>query len=381
MVESGEWGRRLLSVGFAFVGVVFVACAVAMVAIYGATLGAVWYEQLIYSTAHVAIHLFGMLAAFSIAVLWMDGRRWLAPIVAIAMALGGVYGITNMVGFAAKARLSTSEAVQVNNDRAREKYERDRADIIAQRDASEHKAMDMDRSKAERIAYRKQQHDYETKLGALQPPMATAANVMPDGAAGVLSEILPTSLHKLQWVLCVPVAVLSYLFEALCFFLSVRVWPRKGPATARISSELLNEVDEFEVPLFVPDRVTLPAPANDEAEILEPTEALPSEPEEAPLTLKAAVARKAETLPPCRKVRNSIDALADLVNVVLPHCGSIPSQAFLANRWRANKERTSKWVRAFERHAFVQRRVTKRPLGGVMMQITRPREEAVPAAA
>lgn len=225
-------GRKLLSVGFGINGFSLAGIAIAMVAIFGATLGATALEQWLYAGAHGALHVFGILLAFSIGIFVVERSKAFAAVCTVALILCGSYGIANMIGFASKNRLGVSTAAEVNTASADKRYRDDRALLESQIKWLRGQSLDTDLPRIQRTTFRKEVADLEAKLKALQPPKVEAATVLPDGQAAVLAELTGTGAKKWTLALSVPVAVLMFMAEVLSLILSVRLWPRRLPPAA-----------------------------------------------------------------------------------------------------------------------------------------------------
>jgi hypothetical protein len=102
MSITRNFGRKLLSAGFILNGFVLMGLALTMEWIFGEGLGATWLEQRVYGGAHVSLHLFGMLCAFSIAMFLVDTSKAWAALAAVVAILVSSYSIIGVSGFGSK---------------------------------------------------------------------------------------------------------------------------------------------------------------------------------------------------------------------------------------------------------------------------------------
>jgi hypothetical protein len=219
-------GRKAVSIGFILTGFALLALALMMAWVFGEELGALPLEKMVYGGAHVGLHLFGTLSAFSIAMFVMDKSKAFAALAVFAMLLVRGYGIVNMVGFASKDRGGVAMAAEENAKRAMNKYHEDRTYLEGRIKWLEGESFNTDNSPKSRKDHKIEATVAKAKLQALEPPKVSAETINPDGSANLLSRLTSNSTSDASQMLAIPVGILLYMGEVLSFIFGVRIWPR-----------------------------------------------------------------------------------------------------------------------------------------------------------
>jgi membrane associated rhomboid family serine protease len=83
---------------FVLIGGFVVYLAIQMVGTFGESMGVDETSRVIYSWAHVAVHLFGTASSVAFGLFIRKRRKMLATLALLATTLCGSYGIVNMIG-------------------------------------------------------------------------------------------------------------------------------------------------------------------------------------------------------------------------------------------------------------------------------------------
>jgi hypothetical protein len=222
-----NFGRKVLSVGFFLNGFVLMGLALTMVWMFGEGLGATWFEQRVYGSAHVCLHLFGTLSAFAISTFLKDKAWGFTVVAALAVIAMGGYGIINMIGFASKNRGGVAMAAEEYSKRAMAKYHDDREYLQGQIKWLEGQSLDYDNTPKARKDYKAEAAKAKATLDALEPPKVSTQTIDPDSLANLLSRVTTLTSSEASQVLAIPLSVLLYISEVLSFIFGLRIWPRK----------------------------------------------------------------------------------------------------------------------------------------------------------
>jgi hypothetical protein len=258
MSITRNFGRKLLSAGFILNGFVLMGLALTMEWIFGEGLGATWLEQRVYGGAHVSLHLFGMLCAFSIAMFLVDTSKAWAALAAVVAILVSSYSIIGVSGFGSKNSGGVAMAAEDCSERAMAKYHDDREYLQGQIKWLEGQSLDYDNAPKARKHYKAEAAKAKAMLDALEPPKVTAQTSDPDGSANALLRVTNLSSWEAPQVLAILVGLLLYISEVLSFILGVRVWPGR-PDEVVGQDAMTDKADSAGLPTSKDHGLTVPA--------------------------------------------------------------------------------------------------------------------------
>jgi hypothetical protein len=258
MSITRNFGRKLLSAGFILNGFVLMGLALTMEWIFGEGLGATWLEQRVYGGAHVSLHLFGMLCAFSIAMFLVDTSKAWAALAAVVAILVSSYSIIGVSGFGSKNSGGVAMAAEDCSERAMAKYHDDREYLQGQIKWLEGQSLDYDNAPKARKHYKAEAAKAKAMLDALEPPKVTAQTSDLDGSANALLRVTNLSSWEAPQVLAILVGLLLYISEVLSFILGVRVWPGR-PDEVVGQDAMTDKADSAGLPTSKDHGLTVPA--------------------------------------------------------------------------------------------------------------------------
>jgi hypothetical protein len=223
--SADNLSRKAISAGFILTGFVLMGPALTMVWMFGEGIGATWLEQRVYGSAHVSLHIFGVLSAFAIDRFVIDKSKTFAALATVTAILMGTYNIINMVGFVSKSRWGVAHAAVENSKREMTTYKENRAYLEGRIKWLDGQSLVHDSPVKARKDYKAEKAEAQRKLDALQPPKA---DVAVDGPAALPSRFIPdTEAEDVSDLLAIPFGVLLYIGEVLSFIFGARIWPRK----------------------------------------------------------------------------------------------------------------------------------------------------------
>jgi hypothetical protein len=215
--------KLILSLAFVAIGVWVVYLAVEMVGIFGEGMGADERSRLIYSRAHIAVHLFGTASSLAVGLFLMDKSKVLGVTALLAIIFCGCYGIVNMIGFTTTNRLSVAESRSAANSAEWKKYENARAALQGTIDWA-HKTIIEEGSPREKTRLRNYIDQKTRELNALEPPKPAADKVLADPQATWFSKLTGFGTEAWQLALPVPVGVLLFIAEVLSFVFAMHLF-------------------------------------------------------------------------------------------------------------------------------------------------------------
>ena len=219
---TGAWIKLGLALVFAAIGCWVVYLAVTMVGVFGAGMGVDERSRQIYSSAHIAVHLFGTASAVAITLFVVNRNKTLAVLALAAIITCGGYGIVNMIGFTTTNRLSVSEQKVQSTAADWTHYEAKKKAIQSEIEWARSTAVQEDSPREKRRLLARVDAKLK-ELAAIEPPRPTNATALADPQATWFSRLTNSSSENWQLALPVPVAVLLFAAEVLCFVFAVHL--------------------------------------------------------------------------------------------------------------------------------------------------------------
>ena len=214
--------KLLLGAVFAAIGCWVVSLAIGMVGSFGENMGVDAQSRLIYSRAHIAVHLFGTVSSVAVRFFQTQRHKILASFAIAAIVFCGGYGIINMIGFTTTNRLAVAEQKTASIDADWKAYEAKRAAIQADIDWAR-KTEVTEESPRERRRLLSRIDGKLMELAAVEPPKPRAATVLADPQATWFARLTDSGTDKWQLALPVPVAFLLFGTEVLCFVFAMHL--------------------------------------------------------------------------------------------------------------------------------------------------------------
>lgn len=346
------------------IGAYAIYLALQMVWIFGEGLGIDEASRRLYAQTHVAIHVFGALAAVLIGIFLASNHKVLGGLAIVAMLLCGSYGILNMVGFTASNRISVAAARTASTAADERQYQTRRDDLQKHIQWLRGQSVEAETPR-ERRRMLTEVKQAEKELATLTPPKPTAANALSDPQSFVLGFLSGLSPETIMLAMPVPAAILLYGGEVLSWIFGVQLLfagiATLSAATIAVPGKRSRGGDNGGGNR---SNETMKAPADSRDNQVsvamkgwpETPATVPPKPNVVPFKMQQLPSMQPVQLTSPRKVLpgkygkyTRAEALDDLQAQLSAH-GTVPSQATLARRWNVPQPTVSRWLSKWERH-------------------------------